>query len=113
MDVQKYVKGHMKKVDEFIAKDDWRGADEVIADHLVQIQFVQHERLIHLMVTFFFGAALIAAAVGAVVTGELMVIVLDVIFLLLVIPYIWHYYFLENNTQKMYEQYNRLMQMKK
>ena len=54
--------------------------------HLIQVSFFQHERLIHLIVTVTFAL------------------------LILLIPYIRHYYILENEVQKMYGQYDRMME---
>ena len=31
--------------------------------------------------------------------------------MVLLIPYIWHYYLLENSVQKMYRQYDEIMKM--
>lgn len=89
---------------------DW---DKVIKEHLIQIGFFQHERLIHWLVTMLF-ALLTFMAVGVyLITGAVYVLALIGILLVLLIPYIMHYYLLENETQKMYDQYDRMLELKK
>jgi hypothetical protein len=85
---------------------DW---DKVIAEHLIQIGFFQHERLIHWLVTMLF-ALLTFMAVGIyLITGAVYVLALIGILLVLLVPYIMHYYLLENETQKMYVQYDKIL----
>ena len=69
------------------------------------IKFYQHERLIHLIVTFFTGISMIIVFLGSLYFQELLIFVLFFILLLLFIPYIFHYYFLENGVQKLYDLY--------
>ena len=64
-----------------------------LKEHLVQVGFFQHERLIHLIVTVTFALL------------EMLAI------LILLIPYIRHYYILENEVQKMYGQYDRMRRL--
>lgn len=89
---------------------DW---DKLIDEHLVQIGFFQHERLIHWLVTMLF-ALLAFMAVGVyLITGAVYVLALIGLLLVLLIPYIMHYYLLENETQNMYRQYDRMLELKK
>lgn len=69
------------------------------------ILFFQHERLVHLIVTFFVGIAMVLFFVGFVITSNLLIFVLFALLLCLFIPYIFHYYYLENNVQKLYDYY--------
>lgn len=80
------------------------------SDLLVQIRFFQHERLIHLIVTAVFGLLTMLALIGIFLAEEstIPMVVLLVFFLILLIPYIRHYYILENGVQKLYEYYDRL-----
>ena len=47
----------------------------------------------------------------ALIQGSIGIYVLALLFLVLLIPYIKHYYFLENSVQKMYLIYNKLEQL--
>ncbi len=73
-----------------------------------QIGFMQHERLIHFLVTMLF-ALMFLISLGILLYFQTPGLLLLTILLLgLLIPYIWHYYFLENTVQKMYILYNRI-----
>lgn len=75
---------------------------------LVQIGFFQHERLIHLIVTVLFALMTILVFLLAVTNFSLWAGVLLLLLLALLIPYIKHYWLLENGTQKLYQYYDRL-----
>ena len=108
------ILNYRNRIDNLISinsnETDW---DKVIKEHLIQIGFFQHERLIHWLVTMLF-ALLTFMAVGVyLITGAVYVLALIGILLVLLIPYIMHYYLLENETQKMYVQYDRMLELKK
>lgn len=72
------------------------------------ILFFQHERLIHLLVTMLFALLTFGSLIAFLVTGFFPVIALFVLFLALLIPYIFHYYHLENGVQQLYDLYDQL-----
>lgn len=82
---------------------------EDLENHLRQIGFFQHERLIHLIVTVFTGIIAVLCLLFGLLTQNLSLLLLFILLLCLFIPYILHYYLLENNVQKMYEQYDKLI----
>ncbi len=114
--MEKRILAYRKKIDEILVLSDadWQ---EILNEHLTQIAFFQHERLIHLIVTVLFALLEVLALLGTVIlgSGEVMsgsVIalgVLAVLLLVLLVPYIRHYYILENEVQKMYFQYDELL----
>ena len=65
--------------------------------HKEHIAFFQHERLIHLIVTVLFALCTV-----------MTLIPLAIAFLVLLVPYIKHYYFLENQTQLLYKDYDKI-----
>ena len=75
-------------------------------EHLAQISFFQHERLIHLIVTVVFALLEILSLLMTMLNAELFTLLLTLVVLILLIPYIRHYYILENEVQKMYGQYD-------
>lgn len=82
-----------------------------LKEHLVQVGFFQHERLIHLIVTVTFALLEMLAIVLSVISDSLFTLVLPVVILILLVPYIRHYYILENEVQKMYVQYDRMRRL--
>lgn len=77
--------------------------NQLADDILIRISFFQHERLVHLIVTFFTGIATIMFLLGALHFENIPLLLLFLITLCLFIPYIFHYYFLENGVQKLYD----------
>ena len=82
-----------------------------LQEHLVQVGFFQHERLIHLIVTVTFALLEMLAIVLSVISDSLFTLLLPIVILILLIPYIRHYYILENEVQKMYGQYDRMRRL--
>ena len=82
-----------------------------LKEHLVQVGFFQHERLIHLIVTVTFALLEMLAIILSVIAGSPFTLLLPVVILVLLIPYIRHYYILENEVQKMYVQYDRMQRL--
>ena len=78
------------------------------AELLVQIGFFQHERLIHLIVTVLFALMTMPVFLLAVTNFAPWIGVLLLLLLVLLIPYIRHYWLLENGTQKLYQYYDKL-----
>ena len=68
------------------------------AELLIQIGFFQHERLIHLIVTVLFALMTILVFLLAVTNFMPGLGLLLLLFLILLIPYIKHYWLLENGT---------------
>ncbi len=88
-----------------------KSAEELKREHLVQISFMQHERLVHLIVTCLFAFIVMTSLGLFCVTGQIGFGLLTVLAAALVVPYIRHYYFLENSVQKMYGIYNSLVEL--
>ena len=70
---------------------------------VMKLEDLQHERLIHLLVTLTFGICFVITAELSIVfqNSYLGWIALGLVCLLL--PYIWHYFKLENQVQKKYK----------
>lgn len=87
-------------------------SDEKRAAHctelLIQIQFFQHERLVHLLVTILFAILSVFTMITNLFLNEIYLLPLELLFLVLLIPYIYHYYILENGVQKLYQYYDKL-----
>ncbi len=110
--MEKRILNYRKYIDELLQQDnlDW---EAVIREHLVQISFFQHERLIHLIVTVTFALLEVIVIGLCVVSFTLGVGLLAIALLVLLIPYIRHYYILENEVQKMYFQYDKMVEKSK
>lgn len=75
---------------------------------LQRIALYQHERLIHLLVTLAFALLFMISLTLTLTQGGIGIFVLTVLFLVLLVPYIKHYFFLENSVQKLYTYYYKI-----
>ena len=64
--------------------------------------YFQHERLIHLIVTVLFAIAMLIVFGIFILSEAWYVLMLLALIVVLLFPYIVHYYHLENGVQKMY-----------
>ena len=83
--MKKYLYNYIKEVDTLLEKE--TVPEDVIANHLIKIEFFQHERQIHLFVT-------LAYALFAIVSFAV---------------YVLHYFHLENGVQYLYKQYDEML----
>ncbi len=74
----------------------------------VKIGYFQHERLIHLIVTVLFALCTIISIMGFVAFASIGIALLFVALMCLLVPYIVHYFHLENGVQTLYSFYDRL-----
>ncbi len=108
--MEKRILNYRKFIDELLEKGEDRDWEELSKQHLVQISFFQHERLIHLLVTLAFGLFFMLAIILSEMTTSIFCLLLVLLFLVVLIAYVRHYYILENETQKMYIQYDRIQE---
>lgn len=113
--LKKYL-AEMEKQSALWEKEDKTGLtklemEQQMKDLLQQISFFQHERLIHLIVTVTFALLTMLAILGAMLAPGPALFALILLLLVLLVPYIRHYYILENGVQKLYQYYDRLIQI--
>lgn len=111
--MEKRILAYRKRIDELLKREeaDWA---KILEEHLTQIAFFQHERLVHLIVTVLFAVLEIMSILGTVIlsameNGNIALSIMTILLLVLLVPYIRHYYILENEVQKMYVQYDELL----
>lgn len=75
-------------------------------DLLIQIGFFQHERLVHLIVTITIALVTLLTFFCSLSDSSVSLYALMALFLILLVPYIRHYYILENGVQKLYRYYD-------
>ncbi len=104
---------YFKEYRAFIQKcleDDSCDYTRLLEYHLEHIKFFMHERLIHLIVTVLFSVLTVACIIIVACTEKLIILPLAIGLLILLIPYIKHYYFLENQTQELYKDYEKIFE---
>lgn len=96
---ERWLKNKIKQAEEGKAGD-WKET-EIFNHH--EIMNLQHERLIHLVVTMFVGLFLLIVFTLLIFAPRWEVVILLFILLILFGFYIRHYFRLENGVQKLYE----------
>jgi Ca2+/Na+ antiporter len=97
-----FVRGRLAEAGEGA---DWAGLARF---HRTQVEYLQHERLVHLLVTLFFGLCTLLTLLFLVLHPQVPVGALLVLLLLLLVPYVVHYYKLENGVQRWYHLANAI-----
>ena len=110
--MKKRILQYLSYIDEVLDNDDsdW---EEEIKKHLIQIGFYAHERLVHLIVTVLFALGTVICILYVNYTGSMAIVALTVGLFVLLIPYVMHYYLLENSVQRMYRQYDEMQNKRK
>lgn len=100
--MKQYCREHEARVTAAIAKGEV--TSELLEDHREMIRNIQHERLIHLIVTVMVVAAELFVVDLVLLHPELGIIPAIVMLCLAVLLglYFWHYFFLENTVQRWY-----------
>ena len=104
-----YIKSYIERIDSLINENMIN--NDLINEHIYKINFFQHERLIHLLVTLFYSFIFIIFL--ALITLSYLFIPIAVILLVFVILYVYHYFYLENCVQYHYKQYDMLKEKNK
>ena len=109
--MKKRILKHLAMMDEYIAGMSGKTVEEMeetLQRHMTEITFFMHERLIHLIVTVLFALGSFMTIFTYLLTENVGLVALGFLMIVLLAPYVKHYYLLENGVQKMYEQYDAL-----
>ena len=105
-----YLTNYMKYVQQRLDScTDSELLEEILAEHKDKIAFMQHERIVHFLVTMLFALVMAIFITSLLTTQNLMILILVTIIIVLLAFYIKHYYFLENTVQKMYRVYDEIL----
>ena len=106
--MKKRILAYLDYIDELLKEEnvDW---DTTLKNHLDQIAFFSHERLVHLIVFVLVAICTVVSILALVISEEIVIIPLIVMLFVLLVPYCMHYYLLENSVQRMYDQYDEMV----
>ena len=103
--MKKYILNYL----EYVEKNKNNADKKFIEEHLIKINFFQHERLIHLIVTITSVIMNVFAFIIGTATKSIYPIIFGYMIMCFTIPYIYHYFLLENGVQKMYREYDEML----
>ncbi len=104
----KYLLEHERRIMGLLKSEedgDWCAVRDY---HMALIGFMQHERLVHLIVTLFFALLLLASVALTVIYPVWQLLLIDIILAATETIYIFHYYRLENGVQRWYRIYQQI-----
>ena len=100
INMKRFCREHEAKVTADIAAG---VTEEQLEEHLRMITWVQHERLVHLIVTFMVVACELFTVGVVMVTGNALAAIVMLGLAVLLGFYFYHYFFLENTVQRWYK----------
>ena len=102
-----YLYDYIDYVDDILKNSKRINYKKLKNDYLIKINFFQHERLIHLLVTLFYALFTIIFVFLSVKFWLFSVITIALLIFLLF--YVIHYFRLENGVQYLYKQYDAIV----
>ena len=111
INMKKYLSEHDRYMEEHIINYGVE-LDRLLDFHATKIRWLQHERLIHLIVTALTVLAfLFSCTLLMVFPYSVMTLSLSIITAVLLIAYLIHYFILENKVQYWYKVYDELYEI--
>ena len=104
-----YMKSHERYIREMLEKNlDREALLNLLQYHDKQIQWLQHERLIHLITMLFVCLFMLLIFGFTILVPSLPCMILSALLMILSVAYIIHYYRLENGVQRWYSLSNQI-----
>ncbi len=105
-----YLKSYMSYIENRLSEcKSSSEIEDILKEHRDKIAFMQHERLVHFLVTMMFAIILVIFMAVQFFTESFGLLLLITMIIILTAFYIKHYYFLENTVQKMYVVYDEIL----
>ncbi len=104
----KQIRRIVREAEEFLKNGSAADKEGFLAYLMRWIVWLQHERLVHLMVTLFFALFSMLVAFAFVTVQNMVLLLLFLIFAITTGFNVNHYYLLENKTQYLYELYDKI-----
>ena len=110
MDMGSKLKSYIRALREMLEGGEaLENVPEIKKELLSEIEFWQHERFVHLIVMFLFAVLTMAVFMVFIFAPTIPMAILFVALLVLLVPYIKHYFVLENGVQTLYVMYEEIV----
>ena len=104
-----YMKSHERYIREMLEKNlDRKALLNLLHYHDKQIQWLQHERLVHLITMLFVCLFMLLIFGFTILVPSLPCMIISALLIILSVAYIIHYYRLENGVQRWYSLSNQI-----
>lgn len=101
--ISEFIKAHEERLKKYLFDEDF------LSYHLKQIKFLQHERLVHLIVMLFVMFLFLLFFTLFLIFNDIFILGVFLLCLVLSVFYVFHYFRLENTVIKWYFIYNDLL----
>ena len=103
--MKEYMKEYINEIDKLI-NDNHKFSNDEIDDFLFKMELFQKERVIHLVITLSY----VFFTILFLFLTKYIFMMFIIFFILLIFDgfYVYHYFFLENSVQYMYNQYDKM-----
>ena len=105
-----YINTYINNVEKLM-KDPSTDFRKLKEEQLRQIAFISHERHVHLEVTIMCCIIMFIGLIVYFITLITAFLIVEALMLILSLAYLTYYFFIENSTQALYCQYNRICLM--
>ncbi|MBR4201534.1 MAG: hypothetical protein IKQ91_09750, partial [Oscillospiraceae bacterium] len=85
--MRKYLTDYLRHLEELLASGEAIDYDDLERSHLIMIQFMQHERLVHFLVTILFALGFFISLAIYLLGDLIMMLPLLILILGLLVPY--------------------------
>lgn len=106
INIKKYCSEHERYLEKRLSDGD--DCQELLRLHELKLRWLQHERLVHLIVTLLISLLFLFSIWLFIALGNPYALILIAVVLVLLGAYIRHYFFLENRVQYWYTMYDRI-----
>ena len=107
--MKKRIIAYTKRIDKCISGEtpveNW---EELLEEHIHQLEWFQHERIVHMFVMLAFAFFAVGTVFTFIITDFMPLLILEFLLMVLLIPYVKHYYLMENKCQDMLKQYDAI-----
>ena len=111
--MEKTVLTRVKEAEAFLAAGNTENKEEYLKYLKRWIEYIQHERFIHLIVTVSFAIMSMQTIIIFFLCHSLSLLWALFIFIVTLCFYVRHYFILENETQHLYDLYDKIEKMQK
>lgn len=105
--MKKYLEQYIYYIDNTIEENNV--TEDIIKEHLIKINFFQHERLIHLLVTLAYSIMFIISMTAAI--KSIIFCFVGLLLTCFLLPYVIYYFYLEKRVQYLYKQYDKMRKL--
>ena len=105
--MKKRINNYIKEIDKKLEKTNNKDLDEIKEKHLNMISFIQHERLINLLITLF--VSLFTCISFLLSSANTIFFITTTILVVILLFCSFNYFFYDSALKKLYKEYDKMI----